>query len=367
MRYTIFDIETNGLLEEVSKLHCLSFSIFEGKNKISSGTLVDYEEIKSFVLNQEILVGHNIIKYDIPVLEKLLNIKINVKLIDTLGISYYHYPVPKFKHGLAYWGERLGFGKPVVEDWEDQPIEVYINRCESDVEINTRLFHFQMDYSMEIYEDFDQVMRIFGYLGFKLDCLKDQEEEKIKLDIRLAEKSKLDLEFIIDEKISVLSKHMPRQVEKEAPKKMYKQDGSLSAHGEKWINLLKLKGLPEDSTEITVPGNPASHSQLKDWLFELGWEPQTFKTNNKDEKIPQVSLPFGGGLCPSVEELFEKYEFLEELGGLYRARHRYGLFKSFLESKDDNDYVYGGAHGFTNTLRLQHSKPVKFTAGYKQL
>ena len=95
--------------------------------------------------------------------------------------------------------------------------------------------------------------------------------------------------------------------------------------------LLKLKGLPEDSEVITVPGSPTSPQQLKDWLFELGWEPKTFKLNAKEEKIPQVSLAFGGGLCPSVKELFEKDEFLEELGGLYRARHRFGLFKSFLE------------------------------------
>lgn len=359
MRYTIFDIETNGLLDTVDKLHCLSFSIFEGKEKIASGTLTDNEEIKSFVLNQEILVGHNIIKYDIPVLEKILKIKVETKLIDTLGISYYHYPVSKFKHGLAAWGERLGFGKPVVEDWENQPIEVYIDRCESDVEINTRLFHWQMDYTMEIYNgDFDEVMRIFGYLGYKLDCLKEQEEEKIKLDERLAEKSKIDLEFIIDEKISALSKHMPRQIEKEMPKKMYKKDGSLSAHGEKWKALLKLKGLPEDSEVITVPGSPTSPQQLKDWLFELGWEPKTFKLNAKEEKIPQVSLAFGGGLCPSVKELFEKHEFLEELGGLYRARHRFGLFKSFLENKTEDNFVVSGAHGFTNTLRLQHSKPI---------
>lgn len=358
MRYTIFDIETNGLQPFVDKIHCLSFAIYEGKDLVSKGSLTDYEQIKNFVLNQETLVGHNIIIYDIPVLEKILKIKIECQVIDTLGISYSQYPVKKFKHGLAYWGERLGFGKPVVEDWENQPIEVYIERCEADVEINTRLFHFQMDYAMEIYEDIDAVLRLFGYLGYKLDCLREQEEEKIKLDVRLAEKSKLDLEFIIDEKINTLAKHMPRQVEKEQPKVMYKQDGELSVHGMKWKALLKSKGLPEDTTVITKIGSPTSPVQLKDWLFQLGWEPKTFKVNAKKEKIPQVSLPFGAGLCPSVKELFEKYEYLKDLGGLYKARHRYGLFKSFLENKDDNDMICSKAHGFTNTFRLQHSKPI---------
>jgi hypothetical protein len=358
MRYTIFDIETNGLMPAVNKIHCLSFAIYEGKEFIVKGSITDYDQIKSFVLAQEILVGHNIVKYDIPVLEKILDIKVKTRLIDTLGISYYHYPVPKFMHGLKHWGERLGFGKPEVEDWENQPIEVYINRCEADVEINTRLFHFQMDYTLEIYGSMPEASRIFGYLTYKLDCLKEQEEERIKLDVHLAEKSRLDLEFIIDEKITALSKHMPRQIENEQPKVMYKKDGSISAHGAKWKALLKLKGLPEDSTVITKEGSPTSPKQLKDWLLELGWKPKTFKLNAKGEKVEQVSLPFGGGLCKSVIKMFEEHEFLEELGGLYRARHRFGLFNSFLENKSDDDYIISGAHGFTNTLRLQHSKPV---------
>lgn len=369
MEYTIFDIEGNGLLDTITEIWTLSFEIYKGRDLLKSGTLTDPEEIKSFVLSQETLVGHKIIEYDVPAIEKVLGIKITAKLIDTLGISFYHYPVKGFVHGLEAWGERFGVPKVKIdlkewagplpgETWEDF-INKMTSRCETDVKINRDLFHFQMDYTMEIYNnDFEQVMRLFGYLGFKLDCLKDQESEKIKLDIRLAEKSKIDLEFIIDEKITNLAKHMPRQVEKEQPKKMYKANGDISALGEKWLALLKLKNLPKDSTVITKIGSPTSPKQLKDWLFKLGWIPKTFKLNSKNEKIPQVSLPFGGGLCQSVIEMFDKYEFLEELGGLYRARHRFGLFKSFIENKNDDNYIYSRAQGFTNTLRMQHAKPV---------
>ncbi len=369
MRYTIFDIEGNGLLDTITEIWTFSYAIFDGVNLLASGTLTDPEEIKSFVLKQEILVGHKIIEYDVPAMEKVLGIKITARLIDTLAISYYHYPVKGFVHGLAAWGERFGFPKPVIDEKEwagplegetwEQFIAKMTNRCESDIEINRRLFHFQMEYTLEIYYDnFDNVMRLFGYLSYKMDCLKDQEAEKIKLDTRLAEKSMLDLEFVIDEKISNLAKHMPRVVEKTQPKVMYKQNGELSSHGAKWKALLKLKGLPEDSTEITKMGSPTSPKQLKDWLFDLGWIPETFKKNKDEKLIPQISLPFGGGLCPSVQDLFGQYEFLEELAGLYRARHRFGLFKSFLENKDENDFIYSRAQGFTNTLRLQHAKPV---------
>ena len=367
--YSVFDIEGNGLLDVINQVWCFSYATFNGKTLIKKGTLTNKKEIKAFIENAEILVGHKIVEYDIPALEKVLEIKISNKLIDTLGISFYHYPVKGFVHGLAAWGERFEFPKPVIkenewlgplegETWEEF-IAKMTNRCESDVEINTRLFHFQMDYTMEIYNNnFDQVMRLFNYLGWKLDCLKEQEAEKIKLDVRLAEKSKIDLEFIIDEKITSLAKHMPRQIDKVQPKVMYKKDGELSAHGHKWKELLKLKGLPEDATKITKIGSPTSPKQLKEWLFELGWIPQTFKLNAKEKLVSQVSLPFGGGLCPSVIDLFSQHEYLEELGGLYRDRHRFGIFKSFLENKNEEDFIYARAQGFTNTLRMMHSKPV---------
>jgi hypothetical protein len=369
VEYCIFDIEGNGLLNTITKIWTFSYRIYKDKELIASGTLTEPKEIKEFVLKQKILVGHKIIEYDIPAIEKVLGIKITAQLIDTLGISFYHYPVKGFVHGLEAWGERFGVPKIKIdptewagplpgETWE-MFIEKMTKRCEIDVKINASLFHFQMKYTMDIYDgNFDEVMRLFGYLGYKLDCLREQEEEKIKLDVRLAEKSKIDLEFIIDEKMTSLAKHMPRVVEKTPPKVMYKQDGELSVHGEKWKALLVLKGLPENSTEITVKGNPASPAQLKNWLLALGWKPKTFKLNKKDEKVAQVSLPFGGGLCPSVIDMFGRYEYLEELGGLYRARHRFGLFKSFLENKDENDFIYSRAQGFTNTLRMMHSKPI---------
>jgi len=358
MKYVIFDVESNGLLDQATTLHCLSYAIFDGKTELAKGSFTDPNQIKEFILKQEVLVGHNIVTYDVPLLEKLLDIQINARLIDSLAMSFYLYPIKGYIHGLAAWGERMGFGKPVVEDWENQPIEVYINRCESDVEINARSFHFMMDYLMDIYnDDIKSIQRLFGYLSFKMDCLREQEAEKIKLDVRLAEQSKLDLEFIIDEKITNLAKYMPRRPDKVQPKVMYKKDGTLSSHGQKWNQMLTEKGLPLNTAEITKPGSPTSPQQLKEWLFSLGWKPKTFKLNSKFEKIAQVSLPFGAGLCSSVQDMFEQYSFLKDLGGLYRARHRFGLFKSFLENEKDGQ-IYSRAQGFTNTLRLQHSKPV---------
>ena len=88
MKYTIFDIEANGLLDTGTLIHCLSYAIYENKTLLTKGSFTNYEEMTDFILKQEIIVGHKIIEYDVPMLEKILNIKIEATLIDTLAILF---------------------------------------------------------------------------------------------------------------------------------------------------------------------------------------------------------------------------------------------------------------------------------------
>jgi hypothetical protein len=108
---------------------------------------------------------------------------------------------------------------------------------------------------------------------------------------------------------------MPHSIEYKTvskPVKMLKKDGTLTAQGIKWFELLKEKDLSKDySNDIKVitkksTGNPASHQQLKDYLFSLGWRPATFKfvpdKNGNNKKIPQILN--GDKLCDSVKLLY---------------------------------------------------------------
>jgi DNA polymerase I-like protein with 3'-5' exonuclease and polymerase domains len=368
MKYSIFDIEANGL-HDATEIHCLSYAIYEGKKLIAKDSTTDKEKMKAFLKAQDILVGHNIISYDIPLLERLLEIEIEARLIDTLGLSWYLVPAKGYYHGLEAYGERFGVPKPKInpEEWAgplpDETLEQFqskmMNRCSEDVKINSKLFHFMMDYLVDIYGDFELANRAIRYNTFKMKCLREQETEGIVLDRELAIKSKFDLEFELEEKTDLLASSMPKQLEKECPKKMYKKDGALSALGMKWQNMLVEKGLPLDTKAIYKKGNPGSHVQLKEWLFSLGWKPQTYKVSSATgEELPQVSLPFGGGLCPSIKELAEEHDVVKHLEGYYMVRHRIGLFKSFLENVDVTGRVYSRAQGFTNTYRLLHAKPI---------
>lgn len=129
----VFDIETNGLYPEVTQLFCIT--ILDTRNneykqysedRCTKGVLWLYEQWQ----HGEMVVGHNIINYDLPVLAKLYSwFKITQELkdntIDTLVLSrliFSHLedtdaalmrkgvlPKKLYKsHSLKAWGYRLG-------------------------------------------------------------------------------------------------------------------------------------------------------------------------------------------------------------------------------------------------------------------
>lgn len=349
MNYCVFDIETDGLLDSVSKIHCIYYLVTDGQSIIEEGVT----DVSIFEKDY-IFVGHNIIRYDIPVVEKLYK-KLNIKKIDTLGLSWYLYPLNK-KHGLEYWGNVLGISKVEILDWKNLSESDYIQRCKTDVHINFRLFQQQLKVLNQLYESLD---RVVSYLNFKLTCLKEQEDNPILIDIEKVIEYRDELEEMFNEISTKLSLAMPKElgkIIKSKPKKCYKADGSLSVAGEDWFNFLKANNLKDDVVEVREAPNPGSTIQVKDWLYSLGWKPITFKVSkNTGKKVPQVNLPFGKGLCPSLKEL--NVEELLLLETYFKVRHRLGIFKSYL-SKVKNGRVIATANKLTNTLRLRHSEPI---------
>lgn len=132
---TVFDIETNGLLDVLDKIHVLSWST-DGKEVHHTH---DYDEMRKFFTEAKVLIGHNVIRFDVPAVEKVLGIKVKARLVDTLALSWYlnH---DRQKHGLESYGVDYGVPKPVIKDWDSLTPEDYTHRCVEDVKINCRLW-----------------------------------------------------------------------------------------------------------------------------------------------------------------------------------------------------------------------------------
>lgn len=369
----IFDVEADGLLDEATKIHVLAYRTKEGIKHTH-----DYEEMRTLLLNAKVLIGHNIVCYDIPVLERILNIKIKARLIDTLALSWY-LEHKRNVHGLEKWGEEFGVPKPEIDDWENLSPEEYAHRCREDVKINFKLWTKLKKKLLSIYKGKKEADRLLNYLTFKMQCAALQEDSKWKLDKELAQSTLESLKELETEKINTLKLHMPKVVkyaEKSRPPKPYKKDGTVSVAGAKWFALLKKEGLPKTYTgTIKVVAkeeepNPGSHVQVKDWLFSLGWEPATFKfdkdSDGNEKQIPQVRVDGEEGkeLCPSVKLLIEKEPAIEVLDGLTVIQHRISIFEGYLKN-EKGGYLVASVGGLTNTLRFKHRVLVNLPGVHK--
>ena len=318
--------------------------------------------MRSAFQKADTLVGHNIIRFDVPVLERLLGIKIKAKLVDTLALSWYLQP-KRPRHGLQSYGEDFGIKKPEVEDWSSQDLEVYVHRCEEDVRINSHLWNAQYAKLAKIYESKQELWRFLDYLSDKMHQTRLQEQSGWKIDIEFTKESLDKLEKLQEEKALALEAIMPRIpvfVLKTKPKVLIKKNGTASAHGQAWTNLLQERKLPSDTESVEVlkgydPPNPNSPPQIKNWLFSLGWQPTEFKHKDGRE-IPQINLPNGKGICPGIKRLYEKCPELEVIEGLSVLNHRIPILRGFLETQE-NGFVKAQVQGLTNTLRFQHSHP----------
>ena len=360
---TVFDIETDGLLDGLTKIHVLSYS-YDGKDVVSTG---DYDEMREFFKTHHYLIGHNIIRFDIPAVEKVLGIKVKARLVDTLAISWYlHHD--RLKHGLEWYGVDYGIPKPVIKDWNSLTYEDYANRCQEDVKINSRLWRDLWHKLNKLYQDESEMDRLIDYLSFKLDCAREQEDLRWKLDVDKAQEAYDEIIRLKEEKVEQLADAMPKKALTRVatqPKVMHKKDGELSSHGEKWIALCAENKMPISAKSLTVQtgeerGNPNSNDQVKDWLYSLGWKPRTYKfirdkKTGDERQIEQVRND--GDLCKSVKELVSMDPAVDLLDGLTVLTHRAGILKSFLDCHVDG-YLQATVAGLTNTFRFKHMKPL---------
>ena len=356
----VFDIETDGL--NPTKIHVVSWMDDNGDVQYTH----DYVSMRIFFEEAHTLIGHNIVRYDIPAVEKILGVKITAHIVDTLALSWYinH---DRGSHGLEGYGEDYGVPKPKITDWESLSLEEYAHRCNEDVKINTRLWRDLNSKLNKLYPEEEDKLRLIDYLSFKLKCAAQQEALQWKLDVPKAKAHLQEWDKLKSEKIDQLADVMPplqKFTVRNRPKVYLKSDGDLSAHGAKWEQLCKDHKVSSSTQSLRVKtgeekANPNSVQQVKDWLFMLGWEPRTFKFMREEDgstrKLEQIRKD--GELCPSVLELVDQEPAISLLDGLTVLTHRIGIIKSFVDMEKDG-YVQATVAWVTNTLRFRHARPL---------
>ena len=133
----IFDIETTMTAD---KIWCIVCKHNDTYYQFREDNLHRFEE---FIKQTEEVIGHNILGFDIPVVNKIFGYDLfaNCKKTDTLVLSRLLNPMIDGGHSLKNWGTKLGQAKIPFEQF-DYFTEEMLTYCRNDVELTERLYKF---------------------------------------------------------------------------------------------------------------------------------------------------------------------------------------------------------------------------------
>ena len=350
MKNILFDIETNGLLPELTECHSIVLLDVDTDEMVSCADQEGYTPIadgSEILAKAERLIGHNIQDFDLPALRKLYGFTYLGELHDTLIMSRLVWSDLKendFKfakknrefpmkligsHSLGAWGHRLGQHKiSYTGGWGQwsQEMQTY---CEGDIYTNLTLYNKILSKeptpdSIQLEHDFAAVIRKQEAHGFHFDVVK-ANALLAKLQSR---KATLEAEL--------QTTFPPWEIrEPFLPKVNNKTRGY-----EKGVMTFKVK---------TVVFNAGSRDHIANRLQEIhGWKPEDFTANGKPKVDEDVLKQLD---YPEAEILNEYLMLNKRLGQLASGAN------AWLKLERG-----GKMHGRVNTNgcathRCTHSKP----------
>lgn len=291
MKRFLFDIETDGLLDQLTKVHSLVIIDLDTEEMGSYADRAGYSPIEAglrVLKGADLLVGHNIQDFDIPALHKVYGFTFDGEIHDTLILSRliwsdlkhndfrFAEKNPEFpknligSHSLKAWGYRLSNLKDEYDGgWAEWSMEMQ-DYCEQDTRSNLTLYQKIMSKkpsaeSIKLEHDFAAVIRLQEKQGFNFN---ETAAEKLlaSLQVRQAE---LEAE---------LQAAFPPWEIKEPfiPKVNNKARGYVKGQ------------LTHKVKEIVF--NPASRDHIADRLQKLrGWKPKDFTSQGKP-KVDETVL-----------------------------------------------------------------------------
>jgi DNA polymerase I len=338
----VFDIETDGL--DATKVWCLVAQDAETK-EVYKFTPDNLDEGYKFLTTATRLIGHNIIGFDIPLVEKFGGVDLSaIEVIDTLVLSRLFNPTRDGGHSLTTWGYKLGYPKIEFEDYYNYS-EDMLTYCVRDVELNTKVF-----------EELRKESKGFTLESISLEqdvagIVKQQETDGFNFDMPLALGLLAELrqkKQVIEDEVHETFK--PRWVDTKLVTPYIKTtDGKLSVRGmsdEEYQRCLDTNDFKPFMRQTLQDFNLGSRKQIGEYLVDFGWEPDRFTPTGQ----------------PIVDEkTLSKITHIHEaklIADFLLLQKRIAQIDSWVEAVEDD----GRVHGFvipngTITGRMTHRNP----------
>ena len=271
MKNLIFDIEADGLTP--SKVWCIVAKDIEqqkvyqfGPDKLAAGIKLLEEA--------DVLIGHNILGYDMPVLEKLHGATFTSEVIDTLVMSRLYQPVRENGHSLKTWGYRINFHKQEQPDDFDEYTPEMLEYCTQDVLLNEKVYfalinegkNFDPE-SLELETEVARIMLEQEQTGFLFD---------VERAMKLLAKLKTRMTEVEDE---VQRTFKPKWVDVKEVVPKLKKDGRLSKSGLTNLEYAQRADINDSRPFMRKElqeFNLGSRKQIGEYLIDFGWKPERF-------------------------------------------------------------------------------------------
>lgn len=388
MRKCVFDLEANGLYDEVTVVHCGVFKDIQ-TNEVFKFRPSEVHKMLSFMDTCSVLIGQNVLSYDFPVLEKLYNYVYTGTKVDLLIMSRMLYPnlsIPEAAvvearaakerasgpHSVQAWGYRLGRGKVHHEDWSTFS-EDMMHRCAEDVEIQ----HMMFDHFNKRCERLGWPRSAFN-LSFKLfDVLGKSERHGWLVNQPLMRRYIGQLSRWIEIIDWVLSKNLPwtydcleskTDGEQNWVRKPFLKSGECAAIVTRYFPELQGKKSYEPDCFVAGPFTRVSFrrislgsgQEVKEYLLDLGWEPEEWNYK-KDPDTGRALIGPDGQLIRSSPKINydEAFKGVNGKVGRLIARRitciqRRSILQGLLDSVRPDGRIPQRITGIASTGRLTH-------------
>lgn len=319
------------------------------------------EECKRELEGAELIIGHNIIQYDLPVLKQLWGVDTKVSQVyDTLVASRLADPKRENGHSLREWGSVLGFPKGDCDDFShwSESMESY---CHRDVLVTEKVYNRVRDelagfspYSVKIEMRSQWILSMQHYNGFDFD-----------MDAAIALKNQMESEYFV--LINRIREAFP-------PRKHLigtytarrKKDGTFTAKSAEIIMRPNVK--PTDTKDVYnvweekefIIDSPSEiRERLAPYWHPVIWNKPT-KTGEITAKVCDTNLETVGDDAPEAIKDIVKCKILKS---------RSTLVQSFIDACWEDGRVHGDVISCgASSHRMAHRNPnVANLASFKSL
>jgi DNA polymerase-1 len=372
----VFDIEADDLLLSCERMWVLvTYNLATGEIKHYLDGDLSWMEVFN---KAKLVVGHNILGYDVFVLKKLFNYEFpkTCNMHDTLLMSQIldYRRFGKEGHSLERWGRALGNHKIDFHDFSKYSEEM-LTYCKQDVLLNVAVYNKLLEELKELKKarpNLATYLKSEHYVarwateaqlkGWPFDVeaainlMKNLQDEKDRIHALLYDI--LGIKSVIVDRIPNIPPDAPEGTVRAVTKSpKWKKNGEYDSHTCRWFGVNPEDGLDNrpiwgDFSRVEFKHlELTSVSDVKLFLERNGWEPTEW--NWKFDEVSKTKIKGS----PKITE--DSLELLGGNGRLYAdfltINSRFNILKTWIENVDSNGNLHGDSMIIgTPSMRTRH-------------